>query len=65
MNNIYFAVLCMCVLSTIGGFTIGVQYVYSHSKSLEPYEHCLQDNCCMKDVQFYIEYYDIKNRQTE
>lgn len=30
------------------------------AQDLLPYEHCIKDNMCRKDVNFYIQYYDIR-----
>jgi hypothetical protein len=31
-------------------------------RDLQAYHSCLQDNRCLKDVEFYVQYYEIKWR---
>lgn len=52
-------VVLMCIGCGFLGFVLGRGL--PPEPSLEPYIACLEDNRCVKDVDFYVEYYAIKS----
>ena len=60
------SIIGMCVLSFILGYVTAIRHV---NKDLETeyigYIRCLEDNRCVKDVGFYIRYYELKRQANE
>jgi hypothetical protein len=55
------ATLCWAVM--ILGFSVGDDRMPENlERDLQAYRQCIEDNHCLKDVEFYIQYYDIKWR---